>query len=507
MADWYASSAAYAAVPQWAATTAYTVGQFVRALATPAQPYQYYVFRCTTAGTSTGTEPTWTNSGGDGATIASGTATFTNVTGRSAYGWSAAAGRVLTMTTIVTTRLAGGDRLFVSSDHSESIAITSNWVFASTPGYLSHEIISVNRAGSVPPVAADEQSGAAITQTLAAMTFDNIVPAYWQGFTFSYASNTFTFSNGSTKALYFKNCAFIFTNASGLRVGNGGPVRVVWDNTTVKFAHIGQRIGSNGYPLEFIWLNTPSAIDTGGTIPTNLFNNSGGFLLTCRGVDLSALTTTLILTNDAAESAKVLLDSCRIASGLVRYSQPSANYNGQNEVELVNCYDGTNIINERSAVTGALTTERSTTLSGGAQDDVGAFSLKMVSNANADKYVTSLESFWFDVENTAIGSSKTATVEIISSASLNNVDIQLLLEYMGTSGSSIASFSNSLATALTASAALTTSSATWNNPPSTPVKQLLQITFTPQVAGRVRGLVRLGKVSATVWVNPQIAIT
>jgi hypothetical protein len=43
--------------------------------------------------------------------------------------------------------------------------------------------------------------------------------------------------------------------------------------------------------------------------------------------------------------------------------------------------------------------------------------------------------------------------------------------------------------------------------PSTPVKQHLQVTFTPQVAGRVRGIVRLGKVSTTVWVNPQIIIT
>jgi hypothetical protein len=40
-----------------------------------------------------------------------------------------------------------------------------------------------------------------------------------------------------------------------------------------------------------------------------------------------------------------------------------------------------------------------------------------------------------------------------------------------------------------------------------PVKQLLQVTFTPQVAGRLRGLVKLGKPSIPVWVNPQIAVT
>jgi hypothetical protein len=52
-------------------------------------------------------------------------------------------------------------------------------------------------------------------------------------------------------------------------------------------------------------------------------------------------------------------------------------------------------------------------------------------------------------------------VEIISSASLNNDDIQLLLEYMGTSGSSVASFVNSLPTVLTAGSALPSSSNSW----------------------------------------------
>jgi hypothetical protein len=42
---------------------------------------------------------------------------------------------------------------------------------------------------------------------------------------------------------------------------------------------------------------------------------------------------------------------------------------------------------------------------------------------------------------------------------------------------------------------------------TTTAKQLLQVSFTPQRAGRVRGLVRLGKTSTTVWVNPQITIT
>jgi hypothetical protein len=53
-------------------------------------------------------------------------------------------------------------------------------------------------------------------------------------------------------------------------------------------------------------------------------------------------------------------------------------------------------------------------------------------------------------------------VEIVSTGSLNNDDVSLLLEYQGTSGSSVASFVSSLpANVLTAGSALPSSSATW----------------------------------------------
>jgi hypothetical protein len=227
--------------------------------------------------------------------------------------------------------------------------------------------------------------------------------------------------------------------------------------------------------------------------------------MTARGVDFSAVTGTLV--NQSGAGAKYLFDSCRIAPAVTRYNNTSV-VNTRDLVELINCFDGTSIINESYQPAGSVVTERTITLSGGATDDVGVFSHKLVSGTNVDKYVNPLVGFWMDVENTAVGSSKTATVEIISSLTLNNDDISLLLEYQGTTGSSLASFANTLpATVLTTNAAVTASTATWNASPATPVKQKLVITFTPRVAGRVRGQVRLGRASTTVYVNPVIAIT
>src|SRR5262245_41147555 len=113
MADWYVSSAAYGAIPTWAASTAYKVGQIIRPTA-PTIGLQLPQ-RCTTAGTTAGTEASWSNT--NNATTTQGSAVFTCVAGQSTYGWSAAAGNMLSIGIFASVaRTTGGDRVFVSSD-------------------------------------------------------------------------------------------------------------------------------------------------------------------------------------------------------------------------------------------------------------------------------------------------------------------------------------------------------------------------------------------------------
>lgn len=505
MADWYVSSAAWTAIAQFAASTSYSVGQIIRPLTAP-QIYNQCAYRCTTAGTST-TEPAWAL--GNNATTTSGGATFTNVTGQSAYGWSAAGGTLATfLGTSSQQRQALGDRIFVSSDHSETLGASLTFVPVNDggSGFGMVRIISVNRAGSVPPVPADELSGATVVTSAGfSLTLDAYYNWYWQGVRFNIAG-TISFGTNGTKLGYYKNCAFALTrsaNADLINMGNSN-CAVTWDNTTVSFSNVGQKFNSN-QNADFRWINTASAI--GGTaVPTNLFvPGNTSMLVTMRGLDISALTTSLSSVTTGYFN-KFMLDSCRIAAGLTRYATPSVNTSTCDEVELINCYDGTNVLNERHTPAGDITTDRNTYLTSGAQDDIGNYSLKLTSSSRSDFAAMPLDAFAFDVENTTTGSSKTATVEIVSSSTLNNNDIRLLLEYMGTSGNPIASFGDSLALVLTAPSALPSSSNTWTNPPSTPQKQLLQVTFTPQRVGRVRGLVRLGTPATTVWVNPRVVI-
>lgn len=469
MADWYVSSAAYALIVQFAASTAYTVGQIVRPLTTPAAGHEY-CFRCTTAGTSS-TEPTWPTS--NNSTVTTGGATFTNISGQAAYGWSGAAGSLYCIANSASGRPVIGDVVFVSSDHSETYTNSPLYQFGSD-GFGVIQFLSVNRAGNVPPQTSDLLAGAALVAASSNnIQFDPQCNNYWQGFSFTVSgtSGAIYFSSGDSKSLYFKNCQMVFSNASGslFRFGNNGNTcKVIFDNTTMSFANTSQMFGNSSGQLEFIWINTPSAVL--GTLPPAMFNESGGMLITCRGVDLSFITNTLVSGATSTGSfMKVLLDNCKIAPGVVRYTNSgSVNTPNQDEIELVNCFDGTNFLSERHNAYGDLTTDRSTTMVGGAQDNTGSFAFKLVSSGGITDLtgVGTLDTFTFDVNNTLVGASHTATVEILGGVLLNNTDILLALQYLGTSGSDVASFVNSLPTVLTPSAALPTSSAVWNNVPT-----------------------------------------
>jgi hypothetical protein len=490
------------------ASHAYSIGD----LAVPTAPTagHRYVWRCTTAGTSS-TEPTWSGAYNNNATIASGGATFTNVTGQSAYFWTAAAGDVLSLNALsATPRLVAGERCYISSDHSET---QSSGNFGSgnnqTAGWGVIQYLCVNRAGSTPPAIGDLTTGAAIIFSGANMVLDTQIDVYHYGITFSSTGGTIQIGSAGFKTIYLDNCQLYLNNVTaGSRIGTGNTSgTLVLNNSTLRFGSASQAIGSITYPFDLVWMGTPGAI-AGATVPTTLFNPGGNSVLqvTCRGVDLSAVTGTLISSNAAGAGLKALLDSCRIASGVTRYALNTTT-NTRDVMELVNCYDGTNIISERYTPGGNVFTERTITLTGGATDDVGTFSHRLVSNANADKFVFPLEGFWLDVENTLAGSSHTATVEIASSAALNNDEIALLLEYQGTSGSPVASFATSFVGPVTAPAAVPTSAAAWNSLPATPVRQHLQVAFTAQQAGRLRGQVRLGRPSTTVYVDPRITVT
>lgn len=465
MADWYCSSAAYAGYTPWSAGATHSVGNIVVPTA-PAAGAKY-VFRCSaiTTGVSSGTQPTWPTS--NNATVVDGGVTWTNVTGQSTYFWAAAAGDIVSLIASPI-RPASGDRVFVSSDHSETQTTITRLGAYNIAGTSVLQYISVNRGGSTPPVAADVTAGAAISvNSTNDMVFVCDSPTYHNGFTFEVTdSSAFTgmeFAiNSNNYTQYFANCTLWLNNTARNFIGPVNATKVVLDSCNVKFGASTQSINVNtGASLAFdlTWFN--GAVQ--GTAPTTLFTGGSGGLagpIVLRGVDVSLVTGTLV-GNGSGDGGKYLFESCKISQFVARYSRAS-NANMLDEVELVNCYDGTYILSERWTEAGQLTTDTSIYLSGGAQDNVGNFSHKIVTSAVIDQLSNTFDSFWLDVNYTNTGSSHTATVEIASGGTLTNAQISLSLEYEGTSGSSLASFANSApATPLTTASNVPSSSATW----------------------------------------------
>lgn len=511
MADWYLGSAQWTAVTAWAALTSYSIGDLRRQLAAPTVGNER-VFRCTTAGVSLASEPSWTLTKGGTTTEVSGPV-WTEVTGNSTYGWTAAGAR---WSNTVVNWTAAGDRVFVASTHSETIAGTITVLAAAGTVNSPVTVISVDPAGSTPPVAADYLPGATLaTSTTNTIWFGHgggIVTYgvyYKAGSSSSSASIEFNPRNHNFES-YFRVVdgllELVGTGAAGdikfgLNEGYASTQYIVLENTPVKFSNAGQTCRMGGNTLE--WRNTASA--TQGTVPTTLFTAIGwtsrGYL---DGLDLSAFSGTL---SNGIRGMQLDVVNCRTHASLTPSATPS---NRDDMVRMTNCGSGaTNYKLYKRELAGVLTEEATIIRTGGASDGTTGFARKVVTTADARRYAPFKGvpmTQWVD----STGGSKTITVEMVNDGTtLTNQEVWLEVEYLGSSSYPIASGASSFtATPLTTAANLSTSSETWTTTGlGSPVKQYTSLAVTPNMKGYFRITPCFGRASATIYYCPKPTVS
>jgi hypothetical protein len=530
VADWYLSSVAYDAVTQWAASTTYAVGDIRRQLAAPTYP-NHRCFRVSsiTTGISGGSEPAWNL--GLAATTTDGGVTWTECTGNSARQqnggvtntWTAPARHFENLDSAGNNGPVAGDRIFASSDHNETITTTAHTL--NTAGSTTSPLIcvSVDRTtGNIPPLAADITAGAKVTCSAnSGSLFLGNNPAYYDGFTFevSGTGNCFIqFVNSAAGPRTFKNCKFIISGTgSGSQIipTNNAAASIYWQDCTVKFGAVGQGIAFATFS-DFVWRG--GSVDAAGSNPTILFQDgnsgAGKGKLIINGVDLSFVSGTILGGISFSEAS---FKNCKIHASATLAVVTNGGYGGSNtiveprstRIEFLNCHNSNNYTNAWLWSTGGVFTETTITRTGGASDGTQKHSDKMVSATSGtrlDKFMP-LELHLYQW-NELTGSPKTATVEFISSATLKNDEIWGELEYLGDSGDPKSLFvDDQPATILTANANQTSSTATWDSSPATPVTQKLSLTFTAQKKGLLHFVVRLAKLSTTVYVDPLIVVT
>ena len=217
------------------------------------------------------------------------------------------------------------------------------------------------------------------------------------------------------------------------------------------------------------------------------------------------------LVNTSADSSRYIFRNCRLPSSWTGSPNAASGSAGQ-DIQVLNCDDGdTNYRIWTTGYIGDVKSETTIVKDSGASDGTTQLSWNMTSGANAEWNHESLVSPEIVKWNETTGSSVTVTVDFIhdSLTALQDDEIWLEVQYLGTSGFPLSVFADDAAADYLATPAnQTTSSSTWTTTGLTnPNEQQVNVSFTPQEKGFIHAKVHLAKASYTVYVDPELVVS
>jgi hypothetical protein len=409
---------------------------------------------------------------------------------------------------------AAGDTIWFSQAHSESTASALTPALAGTIASPTRLLCGSDSAE--PPTAL---STAAVIATTGGNSITLSGTCYYvYGIQFAAGSGAnfagINVASTSSHNVLFEKCQFIINATSNIAetvdAGASGITR--WKDCDVKFGNSGHKVSSSTARL--IWEG--GSLLSGGTSPTTLFTPaSAGAELS--GLDLSNASAGMnIFTPGTTGRAKVVIRNSKLPaswSGVL----VSGTLSQGTRCEMYNCDSGdTNYRIWIEDYNGSLKQETTIVLTGGASDGTTTLSWKIASSANAKFPHQAFTSPEIMIWNDTTGSSKTVTCEIVhdsqgagSGSKFQDDEIWLEVMYLGTSGYPLGTWiTDSKADVLATAANQADSSVTWTTTGlTTPVKQALSVTFTPQEKGYFVARVVMAKASKTVYVDPKIVVT
>lgn len=524
MADFYLKSGS---ATERANSTAYTVGQkVVIARADTSTNYatvRKWVLECTTAGTTGAAPPAWPASvTQDVTTVTDGTVVWTFRKPGYSSGTTANWAYSAIYMDYVATAMAAGDRLFVSATHSESVAGGYDVIF---PGTIAspNQILCVSDA-SAPPTAL--ATGAVVAGTAgASMRLGGTIYVHGlrvkSGSGASGATIFLCSTIASAQEQYYSDCVFELSTTDdstssviAFAYGSLGS-RVILRYCKVKFGNAAQKLWAPLGVLE--WYG--GGIEAGSQAITTLFynnnqNRNSAALLS--GLDLSAADAGLVIASSAAVlTSKITLRNCKMPA-LWAGGPGLLNNTPGNRVELYNCDSAdTNYRMMIADAAGSITTETTIVRSGGASDGATPISWKMVTDADAEYPLVVLRTPEIYRWNTTIGTAITVSAEIVhdsqgsgTGGGFTDKEAWIEVEYLGTSGVPLGVYKSDVAAnPLDAGTTQDSSTATWTTTGlTTPVKQKLSVSITPQEVGHIIARVCLAATSKTCYVCPKIEV-
>ena len=426
--------------------------------------------------------------------------------------WALAKATVAGVTAIDT----AGDTLWISQSHAETSGSAITFAGAGTNASPT-KLLCGNDAAEPPTALA---TGGSITGTgSAAINFNNALYAY--GLTiFTAGACTLNTGSSASAVQIWDNCSFQLTvNGSGSQLWTCGQYNYMYRteliNCTFKFA------GTTNYV--YIAGNTVirgGSILSGGTTPTTVFrlqSDRTACSAEITGVDFSNLASTVnFFSGGTLAAGKAVIRDCKLPASWSGLLVTSGLAGPGQRYEMYNC-DSTDT-HERLWVedyAGSTKSELTIVRTGGASDGTTPLAWKMVTSANAEYPIIKLESPEIFVLNSTTGSSITCTVEIVhdsqgagSGSKFQDDEIWLEVAGLATSGTPLATHYNDAKADILATAAnQADSTETWTTTGlTTPVKQKLSVTFTPQERGVVILRVVMAKASKTCYICPKVTV-
>jgi len=513
MTHWYVRPRANCA--QWIANTAYGVGDRVvctRGYATPVR--RRYVYECTIAGTShAATQPAWPTSG----TIADGGVTWTT---RNPTTWANATIFLDYLLSPSTAIITAGDYIWI--DAAASITVTdgnlqlgqASW----NPGNakIPTDVISTSDTATEPPTTYDPgatlKSIAHIDTSMAGLHLWGLnlyagtgassgTPSFYSTLTDNYATGAGLTLHDCEVYLDYAvtGCQFRTGGASATY----GPVQTTLRNTTIHFSHAGQQIRLGLGVTD--WRGGGIA----GTAPTILFGGVNPWAAGTAVLDALDLTLcTGSLFNAATfHPAHVDLIRCALDSGVALYTgtPPTAEWLG---IRVTDCHLDPPPTRSTAYSYAAQLRPNQTIVRTDGYTRFGtpeSWRIATTAENNAAAFVTPDITF----DNLITGTELTARVQILidSLTALTVADAWLELSSLDTEDSACATLHTAEQVPLFATTVLEHSDLTWDTPGLTnPQPRALTATFTPAQPGRIAARVRIAKPSATIYVDPVLAL-
>lgn len=407
---------------------------------------------------------------------------------------------------------AAGDLILVSSSHAESSASGQSVTLAGTAANPVR-VVCAPDASEDPTTST---TGASVTTTgTSAISFSG--SAYLKGIDFhcgtgaSSAAINMALTAGTSEIQDFEECNFRLNTAAASTLNIGSTTSTVgktvrWRNCGLRFANSGQRIAVYGID-SFIWeggsMLSGSSTNTGGLVAVS--NNGRGGNVEFSGLDLTALSTSMVLfVPSSTFVGKMTARNISLPSGiaetgwLVGSGQTTYGW----RAEAYDCAAGDSQLRVYAQdYSGYMRDEAVIVRTGGAAIDSVPLSWKLVSTANASA-VAAFRTVEHHIPNSAVGSPITIEAEIVTDGvTLTDADIRLDVFSKSTSGSAVAALASSRTSdVLGTPSNLTTSTEAWTTTGlSSPTKQRISITVTPQEVGSLICRLVLSKASTTVY--------